>query len=745
MTDILIHALNIKNMRISTYTKKNNKFNKLKINRLFRSFFFFVLVVFLILSCKKTDLTVQYLTVQVEVNSTASQVKYGVKQLKQLEKTKAIKFSDSNPDIIIHAKVDSVNLQKEAYKITAASDQIELTGGDNRGLMYGLLELKEQLKSGRSIQSKYETPYLSFRAIKYNLPWDSYRNSEALRLHYETCRDTNYWESFLDMMAENRFNKLTLWNLHPFNYLVKTEKYPEACGFTDMELEDWQQFWHSLFRMAKNRGIDTYLINWNIFVSPEFAKARNVAEYCLTHEYYVDIGDTSEIIKDYTRECVKEVIDTYPNLTGLGITLGEGMGGMKAEEREQWLLDSFIEGMRMASRKIKFIHRVPLSAGTSSVGSTSIAVENMTRQTLDSLTGVDGPINIELKFNWSHAFSTPHLVKVHGGKLTDAYWNPMPKNYYLAWMMRNEDFFMLRWGQPDFIRQHIALNVHPYVNGYFVGSECYIPAKDYITALDGASYNYAFQRQWMFYKVCGRLFYNPETPDVVFKEAFESRFSGQGEKLFDAQTKVSQVPLIIASYQNATWDFTLYSEGMLRVQHNDGKRSVRLIPLTEMANNQLMEPAYLSISEFLDNESNIPPNKISPLQMADSIDSFCRSAIQEVESIKTDRNVDLLYEVSDIKTWANLGMYFSNKLRAALEYKRYTNSYDKADLDKGIMWLEKAVKYWHAVVEITQPIYDPVPLVHLSENEKEYFHWSMIEKQVNDELDWLKSVKSNQY
>ena len=139
-----------------------------------------------------------------------------------------------------------------------------------------------------------------------------------------------------------------------------------------------------------------------------------------------------------------------PILTGLGITLGEAMGGMTAEEREQWLLDSFIEGMRMASRKVKFIHRVPLSAGKGSGGSTLASVEKMTRRTLDTLSYVDGPINIELKFNWSHAYSTPHLVKVHGGKLTDAYWNPMPENYYLAWMMRNEDFFMLALGTARF-------------------------------------------------------------------------------------------------------------------------------------------------------------------------------------------------------------------------------------------------------------------------------------------------------
>ena len=42
---------------------------------------------------------------------------------------------------------------------------------------------------------------------------------------------------------------------------------------SDEEFAEWRQFWTSLFRMAKDRGIETYLVNWNIFVSPEFAKA----------------------------------------------------------------------------------------------------------------------------------------------------------------------------------------------------------------------------------------------------------------------------------------------------------------------------------------------------------------------------------------------------------------------------------------------------------------------------------------
>ena len=66
--------------------------------------------------------------------------------------------------------------------------------------------------------------------------------------------------------------------------------------------------------------------------------------------------------------------------------------------------------------------------------------------------------------------------------------------------------FALRWGVADFIRQHIADNTPDYVGGYFIGSETYIPAKDYFTK-PGFSVNwkYAFQRQWLFYKLWGRL------------------------------------------------------------------------------------------------------------------------------------------------------------------------------------------------------------------------------------------------
>lgn len=659
--------------------------------------------------------------IHIALDAQAPPVAHGLQQLQELLAHPSFEPPKGHGQLSLLGSIDSTTLEPEAFQIAVDGDEARITAGDATGLMYALLDIRDQLQAGnRVITPKEERPNLAFRAIKFNLPWDSYRTSKALDLHYETCRDTAYWEAFLDMMADNRFNVLTLWNLHPFNFLVKTEKYPEACAFTDEELAEWQAFWHALFRMAKERGIETYLVNWNIFVSDAFANARDAATYSVGGAHFIEQGDTSELVKDYTRESVREVIDQYPNLTGLGITLGEGMGGMTAEEREQWLLDSVIEGMRQASRKIKFIHRVPLSAGTGSGGSTSVSVEKMTRQTLDTLSCVDGPMTIELKFNWSHAYSSPRLVKVHGGKLTDAYWNPLPENYRLAWMMRNEDMFLLRWGQPEFIRQHLALNTPAYVHGYFVGSECYIPAKDYLTSLPGASYRYAFERQWMFYHLWGRLLYNPQTPNRVFEQAFTQRFPQHGATLFSAQQKVSQVPLVVASFMNATWDFTLYSEGLMALK--EGR--MRHISHEHLAAVSPLDPRYLSVTDFVASGGKVPEGFISPLQLADSLVQLCAAAQQEIEGISSENNTDLRYESGDMAIWAQIGLHFAHKLRTAVAYQRYQNTQEEAHRQQALAHLEDAISSWEQLVEVSKPLYEPVPLVHYNDSERDRFHWT---------------------
>jgi hypothetical protein len=652
--------------------------------------------------------------------------------------------------------VKNQDLVSETYTIQPEGENITITGGDERGLIYGCLSLAEEVRNGTRLQQikpKREQSKFSIRAIKFDLPWDTYRHSYALDLHQATCKDIDYWRAFLDMMAENRFNSLTLWNLHPYTFLIKPKNFPEASPFNDEEIKEWQNLFHTIFRMAKERAIDTYLVPFNIFVSPEFARAHNVAMDNLEHQHFVN-GDTSEIIKRYTRECVTQVLQEYPEITGMGLTLGEGMGGMTPQQREDWMNETIIAGMRLANRKLKLIHRIPFSSTTGSLGPTSIETEKLTRKAIEKeaeMGFIEQPVWADLKYNWSHAHSTPKLVKVHGGKLYDTYFAPEPKTYKITWTARNEDFFCLRWGVPGFIRSHIAKNSQSYVGGYMVGSETYIPAKDYFTRPDIAvPWKYAFERQWLFYKLWGRLLYNPVTPDGLFRNEFLHRYGKQAASLLEAYALAGTVPLHFASSFDFTWDFSLYSEGFMALD-NKTKR-VDYISIDRLINQPSTDPDYVSVLQYvktLISGGSVDRHKITPPVLAAMLERDCRKALALVKNISTTTNNALMFEVADVKSWANLGLHFAEKLKGAVALQNYRLKGGAVNKQIAVKHLQNALQFWDMVIQITRPIYNDMPLVHYSEqdgkswkeNDHLRFHWENLRTQVENDIQVAKNAR----
>ncbi|NJK84717.1 MAG: hypothetical protein HC906_00780 [Bacteroidales bacterium] len=301
----------------------------------------------------------------------------------------------------------------------------------------------------------------------------------------------------------------------------------------------------------------------------------------------------------------------------MGITLGERMGNMTSEERRDWINRTIIAGMRDADRKVKLLYRAPLSAGLSSEGSTSKTTELITRELLDTLTASEDLL-ISFKYNWSHGHTADKLFIVHGGKLTDTYWNPLPDNYKVLWTVRNEDFFILRWGQPDFVRSFIQNNKKEYVTGCILGSECYIPANDYISIdYKGKNQNYAFERQWLFYLIWGRLLYHPEMNDSVFIHEIESKFNiRHGEEFLRAFKLASNFYHRFGSFYKGTWDATAYAEAFIGFD----KVTAKHITLDMLIRNKVLDTInYMDIEEFIKTDRNLKTNsKITPLQLADT-------------------------------------------------------------------------------------------------------------------------------
>jgi hypothetical protein len=646
-------------------------------------------------------------------------------------------------DYAVSLDVHPERLQAESFSIVPQGKVISVTGGDHRGLIYGALELCEILRNGTAIKDLQPTqgkPHLEFRGIKYNLPWETYRPSSALDQHYETARDLKYWEAFLDMMVENRFNVISLWNMHPYTFMVLPKNFPEASPWSKKELAQWQHLYREIFRMAKERALDTYIVHWSIFVSKEFAEAHDVAKTNFYPHYYVP-GDTSAIVRRYLRESVRQVLEEFPDLDGIGVSHGEGMAEMTPLERQEWIDDVLVAGMLEADRSVKLIHRVPFSSGTSSEPGVSKNVEEVTRAAMEKLEDrFDGPIWVEMKFNWSHAHSTPKLVKVHGGELGDTYFVPQPKNYKITWQARNEDFFALRWGVPSFIREHIALNGQAdYVGGYFIGSETYIPALDYFTAIkDPVSWRWAFERQWLFYKLWGRLLYSPKTPDAVFQQEFIRRYGPGAANLLQAYSLASSTQLRLASLYDSKWDFTLYSEGFLALQGDYTK----YIGVDQLIKQPTMAPEYVSVEEYVNSTREgraYGADRITPPRLAEMLERDNREALRLVEKVDVSGNASLMYEVADVKVWANLGLHLAEKLKGAVALQTYRVAGDEQNKQQAIEHLTRALQYWDDVVKITRPIYKDMPLTHYNHNafvanDDNLFHWALIRDEVAEDV-----------
>ena len=694
--------------------------------------------VFLLLSALLISCYTPKKEVAIHFNPGSSVLKYGVDKLEQqlIKNDLAIGHKGEKKIFIVRpqdsigqsqnqiSKEQFAKIEAGGYQILRSKSNIYIFGKDDSGCLYGIMDLIQQLRArtGLSdIRNKHINPSLSFRAIKFNLPWSPYRPGPATDLHIETCRDLDFWESFLDMMVKNRFNALTLWNTHPFPYMIRAANYPEATPLNDQELEEWKSFWKVLFKMAKTRGIETYIVNWNIVVSPEFATAYGAKIHF----------DRSELVKKYTRESVTQTINEYEDLTGIGVTLADWMGNwgeekMSPREREDWIQETIVDGMKAADREVKFIHRAVLAGDPKEM-----------RKVIDYADLPDNTI-VEVKFNWSHGHSTPHLSLTHSndaGTIMRDFWDPMPENYFISWMIRNEDFFVLRWGDPDFIRSHISTNHHDYVDGYFIGSEGYIPAVDYSHKETPAkTWKYAFQKQWMYYYLWGNLLYDPQMDNSeIALKIYQKYPDVNALKLLEAYALASKVPQSIASFYKGTWDFTLYSEGFLAPWQNgfdDGKSP--FISLVELIKHETLDKRYMNIEAYCDaiqSQGKVAEAIITPIELADSLfdnGKQLEKLISEISDSTEDETLNS--ELDDLFTWCHLGYYFSHKLKAGVDFTNYNFSKDEKEKLNSVAHLEQCIDHWKKIIELTEDRYDPMPYVSMGHHEQKWldfkeFHW----------------------
>ncbi|HWH71486.1 MAG TPA: hypothetical protein VNT26_19070, partial [Candidatus Sulfotelmatobacter sp.] len=287
--------------------------------------------------------------------------------------------------------IDSARLAPQGYRVEReVGGGIHVVGGDAAGAMYGGLDVAEAIRLGTlaNLTSSEHKPYIERRGIKFNIPLDlrtpSYSdNGDSFQANIPEVWSPEFWHAFLDEMARQRYNVLSLWNLHPFPSIVKVPEFPDIAlqdvwrtraklddtfrltgsdmvrpymlekpeVVKQMTIEQKVQFWRDVMQYAKDRGIDVYWFTWNIFV------------YGTGGKHGITVAQDNPATIAYFRASVRETVLTYPLLAGLGITAGEQMAGKECPiSKEQWLWQTYGEGVRDAlkrqpGRQFRLIHR----------------------------------------------------------------------------------------------------------------------------------------------------------------------------------------------------------------------------------------------------------------------------------------------------------------------------------------------------------------------------------------------------
>ena len=127
---------------------------------------------------------------------------------------------------------------------------------------------------------------------------------------------TKLWTEYLDFLAENRFNYIAFWNGHPFDYLVKLPKYPEAQdGMEPGLLERNHEMLLWLAEEAQKRNIWLMFQFYNIHTSVYFQKAHNLPAWN---------PKPTPLLTDYTSYCIERFVSEFPSV-GLYICPGEAL------------------------------------------------------------------------------------------------------------------------------------------------------------------------------------------------------------------------------------------------------------------------------------------------------------------------------------------------------------------------------------------------------------------------------------
>lgn len=564
-----------------------------------------------------------------------------------------------------------------------------VAGHDDRGLMYALLDLAQQLGALRrdadwwtSLQDRTERPVVPVRRLVLLL-----HNRDDEREWYYS---KEFWYAYLGMLAANRWNGLNLVFSHQTPYLapmypfhVRVPEHPEvaARGITDAERDRNLEMLRFISQLATDRGLEFTLGIWQQIAW----EGRNQS----TKQASMVTGFSRQNMHDYTPRALATLLRACPSISGVELRVNHE-SGLDYDEQTAFFRDVVFRTIREAGRPIRLELR--------NVG--------LLRETVEA--GLESGLRVRV----SHKYWGEHMVfPYHPTQIMWTYsygdWLRYPQRYenlYEVWTLGSHR--LLLWGDPDFVRRFAPTTTFQDAAGFEIDAP--LSQKGYLNA-PGAwrlfedpsreYYRWEFERYWSFYRLFGRLTYNPSADDEIWLRELRRRFGDEAAPaVASAYRSASQVVSLVAAVAASNYNMGIWPEkdmgGLIDFYLN-------LKPYDRVRIRGFLE----SIDDHLAGRDSAA---LTPGAMATRLDAVADDTERALERagalVRGDHN-ELWATTKDFRILAGMARYHARKIRAALGLGFYYRLGDLGALRGAIAQAEDGLAIWKRLAQEADEIY----------------------------------------
>ncbi len=595
------------------------------------------------------------------------------------------------------------------------ADRLLITGRDERGLVYALLDSTRAIELSAPDLSPFDAVYPAVESP--TLDWRSMQLFLCnQKLEREWFYREDFWEAYLSQLVLDRYNNLSLTYAHQTNYLapcypflVEMPEFPQVVPL-DFSPEERQQHLDMLRRiseMARDRALHFTFGLWT-------QDADSYGEPTVQ-------GLDEENLVDFNAVGLKRVLEACPAIDGVQFRMNSESG--IPENRQIEFYEKQFRAVAECDRPIRL----------------DLRAKGLSNETIQLACDLVPSTVISTK-HWCEHQGLPYPMPAIQKRDINSYrrygiWDLLqkPRNYPLVhrlWSAGSQR--VLLWGDPEWVKRFttscrfggIGFEVMaPLTNkGFRADTEPWNTIEDpeYQPYLD------EIQRYWMFDLLFGRLGYNPDTPAEVWERELRVRFgtgAGAVGELYRVGGKILPLLTTVLQYSASMWGFwpEMFAGRSL-------EEDIRIEP---------SDPTqFYRVNEYVEDTANgrlcgkwTPPHYAAHLRQ---LAAETRDALSALGTESPSDDPELRGTRLDFAIVADLADYHACRLLATTHLAFYHQTENSAHLQAARQALQQAEPHWASISAAADGVYHSYLIFG---REQHRGHWKDRLKVVQDDLE----------